>query len=235
MLVVLSAALFYGSAILLGGGSRLALLIIPPVLGFLLPALMWTRARGAAAAALPSTWPRLPFLLVGLALLAGGSLAALALAGLLIHAKGAPAEERALRGLVSSWPIPLGLLVFAGLPALCEETLFRGAFLACLRPWGRHAACLTSGLLFAAFHGSLIRFLPVALLGFALAEAVWSTGNLWVAVAGHALHNAAIVLAASSGGTAPAPATPSLIVALGLGLTLLAAGLASESRVTKGR
>ena len=120
-------------------------------------------------------------------------------------------------------------MLFALLPALCEELLFRGAVLVCLRRWGPVRACVASGVLFGAFHGSLIRFLPVALLGTALAAVVWRTGNIWLAVAGHALHNSLILMALGFSKTSVPLRLATLAAMAVVGLILAAWGLRSRT------
>lgn len=92
------------------------------------------------------------------------------------------------------------LLVLAVTPAICEEVVFRGVLLGgsgSLAPW---KAIALNGAVFGAFHLSLstvVRFLPTALLGCAIAWAVWRSGSLWTGVAMHFLNNASIVALAS--------------------------------------
>jgi len=156
-------------------------------------------------------------------LLGGASAVALGGALLLGLWLGESPAERALRGELGAYPPVYRLLLFAAVPAFCEEALFRGAVLRCLRPWGRWPACAFSATLFAALHLDLAKFLPVGLLGFALALAVWETGSLWPAVVGHGLHNA-LVLALAVG-----PQDPAGFLGVGQAVGLLAAGCAAAS------
>jgi membrane protease YdiL (CAAX protease family) len=91
-----------------------------------------------------------------------------------------------------------------------------------LRPWGRLGACLASGALFAALHLDPVKFLPVGLLGTALALAVWETGSLWPAVVGHGLHNAAVLALVD---LSPPAAAPEPLLGVVSAVWLLAAGL----------
>ncbi len=130
----------------------------------------------------------------------------------------------------------LWLLALVALtPAICEEAVFRGVFLAGTR--GRASTvrvAVFNGLVFGAFHisfQSAFRFLPTAWLGFILAWAVLSTRSIWVGVLMHFVNNGSIVLIASApalrawledGGEAPpwvllAPA----LVAVAAGVRLL--------------
>ncbi|MGC8724849.1 MAG: CPBP family intramembrane glutamic endopeptidase [Acidobacteriota bacterium] len=209
------------------GGPLLFLVAVLPLLSFVAPVLTWGWLQGELPCFFPARRVTARALAQALILGAGGSLTALALAGALSALPGAKGEEAALRGLLGGFPLAAQLLLFALLPALSEEVLFRGALLSALRSWGALPACLASGLLFGFFHGSILRFAPVALLGAVLAAVVWRTGNLWLAVGCHALHNAAIlwVLDQTVGGAAQEPPTQLLAVAGGLGLVLLSVGL----------
>jgi membrane protease YdiL (CAAX protease family) len=223
LLLSLSALLFWGGALLILRHDGILAYAILPAAAFLLPSVAWAEIREAVDVAFPSRLPSIRGAAASASLLAGASLLALALAGAISGAPGSSREEEALRSLVLGVPGPARLLLFALLPALCEELLFRGALLACLRPWGKWRAVLASALAFALFHGSPVRFAPVALLGAALALAVWETGNLWIAVAGHAAHNGLILLALSSGeaGSPPTAATTALLAVGGVSLALL--------------
>ena len=170
-----------------------------PVLAFLAPSLLWVLWRRGLRQAFPAHEVGWRGAAIALLFVLGGSLLALGLAGLISLLPGAREEEPALRALVFSVDPLRRLLFFALVPALCEESLFRGALLWCLRPWGTAAASLASALAFAIVHASPYRFLPVAVLGGALAYVVFRTGNFWLAVAGHALHNSAVLWALSSG------------------------------------
>lgn len=223
LLLCLCALLFWGGALLLMGREGVLGYAILPAAAFLLPSVAWAEIRGAVKAAFPSRRPAARDLAASALLLAGASLLALALAGVLSGAPGSSGEEEALRNLVLGVPAPVRWLLFALVPALCEETLFRGVLLACLRRWGKWRAVIASALVFALFHGSPVRFGPVALLGVALALVVWDTGNLWLAVAGHAAHNGLILFALSHGkGEGPPPAAALASLALvGAGLVSL--------------
>lgn len=92
------------------------------------------------------------------------------------------------------------LLVLAVTPAICEEVVFRGVLLGGSRSLAPWKAIVLNGAVFGAFHLSLstvVRFLPTALLGCAIAWAVWRSRSLWTGVAMHLLNNATIVALAS--------------------------------------
>lgn len=229
-LLALSATLFWGGALLLSNQSAIFLHAVLPLASFLGPALAWSEIRGVERLAFPSSRVSLRGVAGAMGLMAGASLLALVLAALAAYLPGAVKEQAMLRSSLMDVPTIWRFVLFAVLPAFCEESLFRGALLACLRRWGGVRACLTSGLVFAAFHGSPVRFLPVFLLGTALAAVVWLTGNLWLAVAGHAAHNAVVLWGlAATGGDVDLGGTGLALMAL-TGILLLGSGVLLRSR-----
>jgi len=89
------------------------------------------------------------------------------------------------------------VFVFAVVPAVCEEAVFRGVLLSSTARWRPWRAILLNGLVFGLFHllsGLPIRFLPTAWLGVAIAWAVRTTGTLAAGVLMHFLNNAVVVL-----------------------------------------
>ena len=96
----------------------------------------------------------------------------------------------------------LGLVIMGLLPALCEETLFRGGLQNFLtrstqKPW---LAILIVSVLFSAVHFSFYGFLPRMLLGVALGLIYYYTGSLWLSILAHFFNNAiasGILLSAS--------------------------------------
>lgn len=121
-----------------------------------------------------------------------------------------PAEQRALQRMIAPAtglrPLWLDLVTFAGIPAVCEEVLFRGAILGALipslgerprfeAPWtSLLPSMFLSALLFGMIHLSFGRMVPTMLLGMAFAAAVLRGGSLWTAMAMHAVNNSLVVL-----------------------------------------
>jgi membrane protease YdiL (CAAX protease family) len=92
------------------------------------------------------------------------------------------------------------LFVACVLAPLNEELLFRGAiFRFCRQRFGRPAALLISGVLFGALHGNWASFVPLAVLGIALALAYERTGDLRVSILAHGLFNLNTLLIVLSG------------------------------------
>ncbi len=84
----------------------------------------------------------------------------------------------------------LNIVVFAVLPALFEEMVFRGYVLRTLRAYGDWFAVLVSSVLFGLMHGN-IEQIPFALLvGFLLGWLYIMTDNIWIPVTVHFTNNA---------------------------------------------
>ncbi|MCP4663795.1 MAG: CPBP family intramembrane metalloprotease [bacterium] len=92
------------------------------------------------------------------------------------------------------------LLLVAVLPGICEEIAFRGVLLHGLRRRLRpFTLCLVVGGVFALFHFTPVRILPVAYLGVMLTALTLLTGSIFPAMLWHALYNAAAILAERKG------------------------------------
>lgn len=87
-------------------------------------------------------------------------------------------------------PVWLTLLAGALVPALCEEISFRGYVLGALRPLGATAGIVLTGLLFGALHLSLLRLIPLSLLGILWAMAAQRSGSILPGMITHFLNNA---------------------------------------------
>ncbi|MBL4636687.1 MAG: CPBP family intramembrane metalloprotease [Kofleriaceae bacterium] len=95
-------------------------------------------------------------------------------------------------------PLWESILLFAAVPAICEELLHRGVIApAIARRLGTPAAVLLSGLLFGLSHFNLARLLPTALLGGFAAYLRLRSHSLWPAITVHFLSNCSLLLAAS--------------------------------------
>jgi membrane protease YdiL (CAAX protease family) len=222
-LTAISAVLFFGGGAALAARPAVWSLVLLPPLAFLLPALLFARLARAGRRTIPSAPVGLRSASGAVVALLGASLLALALAGAVARWAGPDAGEKDLWRWVMGFG-PWGrVCLLAVLPGLCEELFFRGALLACLRSWSPVAACLASGCLFAVFHGSLPRLLPVAVLGAALAAVVWLTQNVWIAVAGHVFHNLLVLAALQRYGVSTEPGDAALAL-WGLGGAVLLVG-----------
>lgn len=81
--------------------------------------------------------------------------------------------------------------VFAILPALGEEMLFRGIFMRYVakRTQKMLYPILISGILFALFHSNPYGMLSIFLAGIIMGVIYWLTGSLWMSILGHLLFN----------------------------------------------
>lgn len=92
-------------------------------------------------------------------------------------------------------PFVAALLLIALAPAVCEELLFRGyMFTAFRRKMSLSKAIVCVSVLFAISHMSLIKILPTALLGAALAYAVYASNSIFTSSLMHFLNNGFSVL-----------------------------------------
>ena len=119
-----------------------------------------------------------------------------------------PEMRRQLRDLIlppsGPRPLPVDLAALALLPAFCEELLFRGALLRALTDssadrFARLSALLFSALAFGAFHFSLYKFLPTAVLGLLFGAIALQSGSVWPSMLMHALNNALVVVLLRAG------------------------------------
>ena len=101
-------------------------------------------------------------------------------------------------------PFVAALLLIALTPAVCEELLFRGyMFTAFRRKMSLSKAILCVSILFAISHMSLIKILPTAILGAALAYAVYVSNSIFTSSLMHFLNNGFSVFLLYYGDTIP--------------------------------
>jgi len=89
----------------------------------------------------------------------------------------------------------IGLFVMAFIPALCEETLFRGGFQNFLTrgtksPW---LSIIAVSLLFSLAHFSFYGFLTRLFLGIVLGAIYHYSGRLWLSIMAHFINNALVL------------------------------------------
>ncbi|MDE6686199.1 MAG: ABC transporter permease subunit [Lachnospiraceae bacterium] len=106
--------------------------------------------------------------------------------------------ESAGQDLLNIWenaPIWLVILSSALLPAICEETAFRGVLFGTLQNKCHIlVAVLITGVVFGLYHMNLIKFFVVGFFGCVLAYAVYKTGSIAVSMWMHFLNNLFSVL-----------------------------------------
>jgi uncharacterized protein len=86
----------------------------------------------------------------------------------------------------------LNILLMCILPAVVEETFFRGCLQNLMLSWMRLTpmiAIVLVAILFSAFHGQLSGFFPRFFLGLLLGLAYFYSGSLWLPLIMHALNN----------------------------------------------
>jgi membrane protease YdiL (CAAX protease family) len=133
--------------------------------------------------------------------------------------------------LPSTGPRPLAfdLLGLALVPALCEETLFRGALLRAFAGPRRAtvaAALVGTSLAFGCFHFSLYKLVPTALLGLLLGAIALRAASLPAAILAHAAHNTLVVVLVRAGHEElPLPASPSALLLPAAAVAAIVGGL----------
>ncbi|KAA5544172.1 CPBP family intramembrane glutamic endopeptidase [Adhaeribacter rhizoryzae] len=90
----------------------------------------------------------------------------------------------------------LGMVVFALIPAIGEELVFRGVLQTQLIRWFRqpHVGIWVTAIIFGAIHMQFYGMLPRTLLGALLGYLYWWSGNIWVPIIGHFVNNGFTVL-----------------------------------------
>lgn len=91
----------------------------------------------------------------------------------------------------------ISVLVIALLPAVFEETLFRGGLQNLLSRWFKMPifGIVITSIIFSAIHGSYLGFLSRFALGFILGWIYYRTGNIWLNIIAHFFNNAFAVTA----------------------------------------
>jgi membrane protease YdiL (CAAX protease family) len=91
----------------------------------------------------------------------------------------------------------LSLFMLAILPAMFEETIFRGGLQNLLSRWWKMPilSIVVTAIIFSIVHGSYFGFLSRAVLGFVLGWMYYRTGNIWLNIIAHAANNAVAVTA----------------------------------------
>ena len=89
-----------------------------------------------------------------------------------------------------TYPMVLLLTVAALMPAIGEELFFRGLLFGSWKlRLGPVKAMLLSSLIFGAFHMSLVKFLPTALLGLCFSYITWKSGSIYPGMVLHFINN----------------------------------------------
>ena len=100
--------------------------------------------------------------------------------------------ERYLRG---DHLMIITLFHVALVPAICEETLYRGYVMrAFQKSWGIWPAIIISGLFFGLYHIQLSNLIPLATLGMLFAYLTWVSESIYPAILAHLVNNGGSVL-----------------------------------------
>ena len=85
----------------------------------------------------------------------------------------------------------ISMIMVALLPAVFEETLFRGALQNLFSRWFKLPilAIIVTSIIFSAIHGSYLGFLSRFALGFVLGWLYYRTGNIWLNIIAHFFNN----------------------------------------------
>ena len=98
--------------------------------------------------------------------------------------------------LYTGQSLPVMVLIVAIMPAICEETLQRGAILSHLRSLKKEwLIILIMGILFGLFHLSALRFLSTVILGALLSYLMVKKNNLVLPMLMHLVNNLVSVMA----------------------------------------
>ncbi len=100
-------------------------------------------------------------------------------------------------------PLVLNLVTYALLPAVVEELVFRGFYIAALQPSGERCALVLSALLFGLAHGNLTQMPFAFMLGLLFGWLFLRTGRLWPCMLIHFLNNSLSVVFDSLGTCLP--------------------------------
>ena len=86
----------------------------------------------------------------------------------------------------------IAMIIIAFLPALFEETFFRGGIQNLLSRWFKMpiVAIVVTSIVFSAIHGSYLGFLSRFALSVVLGIIYYRTGNLWLSAIAHFFNNA---------------------------------------------
>jgi sodium transport system permease protein len=196
VLAAVASYLVVGAAAPAGSGFVVAQVAMAGVAG----AAVAIVHRGRPLAALGLRGARLRFFAAGIAMGATAWYLNAALVDWLFARLPLPrAQAIHLQRLVDRPPLWQALAMFAVLPAMCEEIVFRGVL---ARSLGRRASLITaagiSAAAFSAYHLTLVQTLPTLTLGLLLAVIAIRADSIAPSMVAHAINNA-LVIAASRG------------------------------------
>lgn len=106
-------------------------------------------------------------------------------------------QAEAILSLNSTWDYLLAIIIMAFLPALCEETLFRGGLQNFLNRSTHNAwiSVIIVSILFSLAHFSYYGFLSRVFLGVMLGLIYYFSGKIWLSILAHFANNALAITA----------------------------------------
>lgn len=100
-----------------------------------------------------------------------------------------------LTSLMLEKGVVITVFFVAVMPAVGEEIMFRGFLFGSLsKKWKTGIAIIVSGLIFGLYHGSVLKFIVIGMLGFALAYALYQSGSILCSMLMHLLNNGAAIM-----------------------------------------
>lgn len=182
----------------------------------------------------------------GILLIIGTLLAGMILSGIMsmIFPDNAAAVSDSFSGIMDHG-VWISLLVIAFTPAICEELMFRGYIYAAMKNrYKAVTAIMIVAAVFGLYHMSIVKFLTTGLLGGMLCYTVYCTGSIFPGMVMHCLNNMISVLVyyypEQIGRVFPIVVKETLnigdiLMLLGAGIILMAAGIVILRRVRKKR
>ncbi len=149
--------------------------------------------------------------------------------GLIVPAPQVPSLE--------GWGLLGVIIVVAVLPAVFEETLFRGVVLKGLQSFPAWAAALICGALFSLFHQSPAQTLYQFLCGVAFALVAIRSGSILPTVLAHFCNNTVVILAEKFGwdmGVLPVTVTSAICLVLSLAFLVFDTVKAERKQAAEG-
>ncbi len=159
------------------------------IICFLVPALVILAVRQSFGVVLGPVEKPLAVFPAALFLIFSAALLGLGISGVIDNLFDLSELSRELEKEIRSYGFMQQVMIFAVLPAVCEESLFRGVILNSLKSMGKWTAILLTSALFTIFHGSVELFLPIFAVSLALSVMAYGRGGLLLAVICHFLHN----------------------------------------------
>ncbi|NLK20733.1 MAG: CPBP family intramembrane metalloprotease [Epulopiscium sp.] len=143
--------------------------------------------------------PKFKHILGGMSIWTGGFIASLLIAQFILYLfpQNMEVAKNLSEIILGEHNFIVALLVFALLPAICEEIFFRGLLMTAFRKKATGLrAIILSSVLFGITHIDFIRMVPTAILGLTLGYAVYNTGSIFIPMLMHFLNNGIAIVSA---------------------------------------